>query len=410
MVKTTIQPKEQKGFSFFGIKIRPKIILTYIVSFFFTVSVYLRNANGWHGEPTHPSSIYLLITFTFLLAAEAFITNRPKTLSHAYFVLQTIIAAILLYNPPHADYWSVLFIVLSLQAIHVFKPRIGFIWIGIFTIVMAVFILNGFGFDRGLPHILTYLVVNFGIGGLLIITNNAEAARKQIQEQQVELLTTQEALRKSEMEKAITAERSRLARELHDSVTQSLHSATLMAEAGQRLAGEGDLDRARGYLIRLGEISQQALREMRLLVYELRPFSLQGISLTAALQQRLDTVERRAGVDVSLNIDDTQDIPEEVEEELYWIAVEALNNALKHSNPSRIEISSCKEHHNNKPCFGLIITDDGRGFDTESIDEGGLGLVSMKERIEKLKGKLVIESSPGEGTQIKACLSPGEGN
>ena len=91
-------------------------------------------------------------------------------------------------------------------------------------------------------------------------------------------------------------ERNRLARELHDSVTQSLHSSTLLAEAGQRLLSSGDIERVRGYLIRLGEISQQALKEMRLLVYELRPLALSGVGLVWALQQRLDAVERRSGV------------------------------------------------------------------------------------------------------------------
>ena len=160
---------------------RPKTIITYIVAYFFTISVFLRNANGWHGEPTHPSSIYLLITFAVLLVIEPLLTRRSHKLSHTYFALQTIIIAILLYNPPHADYWSVLFIALSLQAVYVFKPGTGFRWIGIFTIVMAGFILNGFGFNSGLPHILTYMVVNFGIGGLLLVTNTAEAARKKIQ-------------------------------------------------------------------------------------------------------------------------------------------------------------------------------------------------------------------------------------
>jgi len=404
MQKTTDKSKDPKVFSLPAIKIRPKTIITYVVAYFFTVSVFLRNANGWHGEPTHPSSIYLLVAFTLLLTAEAFLTHRSHILSHTYFVFQTIIIAVLLYNPPHADYWSVLFVTLSLQAVYVFKSGTGFCWIGILTIVMAVFILNGFGFSKGLPHILTYMVVNFGIGGLLLVTNNAEAARKQIQEQQAEIMKTQEALQKSEMEKAITAERSRLSRELHDSVTQSLHSSILMAEAGQRLAGGGDLERARGYLIRLGEISQQALREMRLLVYELRPFALHRVGLAEALQQRLDTVERRSGVDVDLELNKDLKIPPELEEELFWIAIEALNNALKHANPSRVKISSCQEEHAGKLCYGLTISDNGQGFDPGSLDEGGIGLVSMRERIERLGGNLDIQSSPGKGTKVKSCV------
>ncbi|MFN2286014.1 MAG: GAF domain-containing protein, partial [Anaerolineae bacterium] len=96
---------------------------------------------------------------------------------------------------------------------------------------------------------------------------------------------------------AILQERSRLARDLHDSVTQLLYSLTLLAEAGRRLAQSGDLQRVDEALARLGEIGQQAFREMRLLVYELRPLALNRAGLVRALQQRLDTVERRAGIE-----------------------------------------------------------------------------------------------------------------
>jgi signal transduction histidine kinase len=120
--------------------------------------------------------------------------------------------------------------------------------------------------------------------------NEAEEARMQSEVLLAELQATHEQLRAHTAqaeELAVMRERNRLARELHDSVTQSLHSSTLMAEAGQRLAGAGDLERTRHYLRRLGEISQQALKEMRLLVYELRPSSLQQEGLESALRQRL---------------------------------------------------------------------------------------------------------------------------
>jgi PAS domain S-box-containing protein len=215
----------------------------------------------------------------------------------------------------------------------------------------------------------------------------------------------QEALRQSELEKAITEERSRLARDLHDSVTQSLHSSTLLAEAGQRLASSGDVERARGYLIRLGDISQQALKEMRLLVYELRPIALRESGLVGALQQRLDNVERRAGVEVQLFLEEEIVLPTSVEEELFRIAMEALNNAMKHANPTTVKVVLRIEEKREIPCVELEIIDDGIGFDLDTKDdEGGLGLLSMKERIEKLGGELTILSAIGEGTQLKACV------
>jgi signal transduction histidine kinase len=200
---------------------------------------------------------------------------------------------------------------------------------------------------------------------------------------------------------AIVRERERLARELHDSVTQSLYSVTLLAEAGQRLAGTGDLDRVQGYLDRLGEISQQALKEMRLLVYELRPLVLRREGLVGALQQRLDAVEKRAGVDARLLVSGEIELPAPVEEALYRIAQEALNNALKHAAPTAVTVHVQRDGGQ----ATLEVTDDGRGFDpTAPNDAGGMGLVSMEERVERLGGKMEIVSRPGEGTTVRVTL------
>ena len=137
---------------------------------------------------------------------------------------------------------------------------------------------------------------------------------------------------------AVLEERERLARDLHDSVTQSLYSLTLFAEAGRRLVRTGDLERAEGYLARLGETAQDALKEMRLLVYELRPPALEREGLVGAIQQRLGAVERQAGVKAHLLVDDMIELPASVEEGLYRIAQEALNNALKHAAATSVTV------------------------------------------------------------------------
>jgi signal transduction histidine kinase len=200
---------------------------------------------------------------------------------------------------------------------------------------------------------------------------------------------------------AVVRERERLARELHDSVTQSLYSLTLLAEASQRLIGAGDWGRVKEYVGRLGEIAQQALKEMRLLVYQLRPLVLKREGLAGALQQRLDAVEKRAGVDARLLVGGTIELPASAEEELYRIAQEALNNALKHGAPASVTVRICADERG----VVLEVSDDGRGFDLGSIGaEGGMGLVSMRERTEKLGGKLDVKSAPGAGTSVFVSL------
>jgi len=197
---------------------------------------------------------------------------------------------------------------------------------------------------------------------------------------------------------AVSEERERLARELHDSVTQSLYSVTLFAEAARRLAAAKELGRTENYLQQLGQTAQQALKEMRLLVYELRPSKLEEEGLVKALQQRLSTVEQRAGVEARLLVEGEIDLPKGVEEGLYRIAQEALNNALKHAKATSVTVHIRRQGG----AVELEIADDGIGFDPEAVNNGGgMGLVSMRERAERLGGTLQIDSRPGEGTKVK---------
>jgi signal transduction histidine kinase len=205
---------------------------------------------------------------------------------------------------------------------------------------------------------------------------------------------------------AVLRERERLARELHDSVTQSLYSLHLLSEAGRQLAAAGDLDRVGGYLERLGDISQQALKEMRLLVYELRPLVLKREGLVGALQQRLDAVEKRAGVVARLLIEGEVELPASVEEGLYRIAQEALNNILKHAGATSVTVTVRSEGDR----VELEIADNGTGFDLDAtIDHGGMGLVSMRERAEKMGGSFAVLSVPAGGTKVRVNVEVSDG-
>jgi PAS domain S-box-containing protein len=202
---------------------------------------------------------------------------------------------------------------------------------------------------------------------------------------------------------AAIAERHRLSRELHDSVTQSLYSVTMYAEAAARLLVAGETATATDHLRELRTTAQEALREMRLLIFELRPLALEKIGLAAALQARLDSVEMRGGIQTELYVDGEQDrhvISHAVEVELYHIAQEALNNVLKHAGAQRVWVDLCFSAAE----ISLAIRDNGIGFTLTSASNGGLGFASLRERSEKIGATLEIRSKPGTGTEIRVAV------
>jgi signal transduction histidine kinase len=200
---------------------------------------------------------------------------------------------------------------------------------------------------------------------------------------------------------AVLQERSRLARDLHDSVTQSLYSLTLLSEAARRLAASGDLDKVQEAISRLGDIGQQALKEMRLLVYQLRPSVLRREGLVRALAYRLETVEKRAGVETTLAVEGRLDLAPSVEEQVYHVVQEALNNALKHACATSVTVRLVGHEQG----LTVAVEDNGVGFDIERFDgEIGIGLSSMRERVVSLGGQLILASSPGQGTRVLISL------
>lgn len=208
-------------------------------------------------------------------------------------------------------------------------------------------------------------------------------------------------LRQDNQRLLLVHERNRLARELHDAVTQSLYSLLLFAGASRRQAQLGNLEQVALYAERVESTAKQALREMRLLLHNLRPASLEQVGLVRALRQRLDAVEGRAGVQAELITATPIDLPHAIEEALYYIASEALNNALKHAQAGRV----CVRLQQLGDRITLTIEDDGNGFDNgQLVDSGGLGLTSMRERSERLNGSLLISSVPGSGTHVAVAI------
>lgn len=204
---------------------------------------------------------------------------------------------------------------------------------------------------------------------------------------------------------AVMEERSRLARELHDSVSQSLYSLTLFAETGRQLVEKGDLESLRHCFSEIVSSSQVILKEMRLLMFDLRPAALEEEGLLGALRKRLDSVEQRSGVKAELQVTGEAKLSSDVEEGIYRIAQEALNNSLKYSSARKVKI----EIRFNPELISMQISDDGEGFIIEDVmQRGGMGLTNMQERAAKMGGKLKISSTLGKGTEIKFSLESPE--
>ena len=230
-------------------------------------------------------------------------------------------------------------------------------------------------------------------------------ARRQLTLEQIVLLSTIADqmgvaveiahLRQRVAQTATVEERQRLARELHDSVTQSLYSQTLFARIAQDALEDGDAAKTGEVLAQLGQNALHALKEMRLLLYELRPSILEQEGLVQALNTRLEAVECRVGVAVQFEAD-APELSKHLERELYFIAIEALNNALKHAAASEVHVQlTCTHQH-----LRLVVSDNGRGFEVDAQTGRGMGLKSMSDRAEQIDGRLIINSTPGQGTQV----------
>jgi len=183
-------------------------------------------------------------------------------------------------------------------------------------------------------------------------------------------------------------------------VTQSLHSLVLSADTATNRLRQGKLDRLELSLSQLAESARQALKEMRLLLFELRLASLDQVNLVEALQIRLDAVERRAGIDAMLTVEGPPAWPRAWEGEMYCIAMEALKNSLKYARATRIHVRLRGE----LDAVDMEISDNGLGFNAQTNPVGGMGLRNMTERAERLGGRLTIASEEGAGTRIHLCV------
>jgi signal transduction histidine kinase len=194
---------------------------------------------------------------------------------------------------------------------------------------------------------------------------------------------------------AVTRERNRIARELHDAVSQTLFAASLLASTLARndRADDGTRQQART----LERLNRSALAEMRMMLFELRPEALENVRLAELLQQAVEALQGRSTVEVAFNFAAEPPLPAAQRIHVYRIAQEALSNVARHSGACHAQLSWLTPG----PGRGVLrIADDGKGFDPQARQAGHFGLVHMQERAQALGARLKIDSAPGEGSEL----------
>ena len=227
-------------------------------------------------------------------------------------------------------------------------------------------------------------------------TQDLEAANNRLKKEIEERQIIEEQLAKKAADEAVTADRTRLARDLHDAVTQTLFSASLIAEVLPDL-WDIDVEEAKKSTEELRQLTRGALAEMRTLLLELRPATLTQTRLGDLIKQLCEAFVGRSRLPIVLNIEGDCRLPPEVQVAYYRIAQESLNNVFKYARAKQVNVDLTLS-----PCVVRFeVRDDGIGFDTAAIKPTSLGMRIMRERAEAIGADFHLSSSPGSGTCVE---------
>lgn len=347
-------------------------------------------------------ALLLLLAWLGFFASEPLISKRWGAWSIVCMVLQIGVVVGLFLLPGDEDFFAVLFAALSMQALQRFG-RLGALWLIAFIPLMLFAFLGDYELTQAMTLTLVYTAVNVFLGLYALATRRAEQARLRNKALGHELENTNAELTEymERVESLVVAEeRNRVARELHDSVTQTIFSMTLASQSAAILLPR-EPSKADEQLERLRQLTESALAEMRLLVSELKPDAIGGGGLVEAIRRDVDR-RRSDGLSVLFDVEetplkpDTEPLSAAEEAALARIAREALNNVVKHAGTSQATILL---QLGDRP--RLEIQDRGTGFDPRDAPDGtGMGFASMSERAAEIGWLFGVASAPGQGTRV----------
>jgi signal transduction histidine kinase len=351
-----------------------------------------------------PGINLFLLAWLALFASSTLLYPRLPKFTACLIIVQAALAFILLLLLK-TDYFAILFAMLGMEAMRQFPPRLGGAFIGATGGLTFLALLQPMGAVQALALAVAFSAVSVFAGAFILATKRARAAR---QENQSLVSQLQEANRQlqafscQQEQLAAAHARQHLARELHDSVTQTIFSMTLATQSALLLL-DHDQQQVAAQLDRLDQLAQSALAEMQTLISKLAPEKPIEGGFIATLQQHLADRRKLENLSVALEVAGSQPLAPAEESGLFRIAQEALNNIVKHAGVSQATLRL----HLADPAW-MEIEDLGAGFDPQAARERGqVGLAGMQERAAQIGWTLQVDSAPGHGTCIRAAKGPG---
>jgi signal transduction histidine kinase len=383
--------------------------MRYITLYLLYAAVLIRGVTSYSQTAHLLPAIALIVLFGVLLVLDQFVFEQRiplgsrvrKVYPVGYLVVQTCVVDVLLLLPPRPDFYAILFIPLSMQAALWFGRRTGYAAIGVLIACMAIALFMGSGGAVSeLALVLLYGTACVLVGIYANLVKYADLARHENLRLYDELKRANRQLLdySAQVEELTVAnERNRLARELHDSVTQTVFSMTLALQAA-RVLWDKDRGRVRPQLDRLQELARSAVGEIQVLISELRPVSLVDKGVAAAIRRECDERKERDGLQVRCRVISEKPLPEPLAEGLFRIVHEALNNVVKHAGTQQATVTL--DLASGQPY--VDVSDEGVGFtvDAAAQQTGHMGLIGMAERAREMGWVLMVESQPGHGTRV----------
>jgi signal transduction histidine kinase len=363
-----------------------------IATYVSMAAMSLLGISGLSSLPSQLMALGLVLCFG-LLYHFVFRSERYRRTPGLYFGAQILILSLLfLLRSDNEDAFNFLFLILTIHIAVVSPARMAILWIAVGFGMLSLLILATVGLG-GLYAILFYFVTFVVCGFFGSTIQQVERERDRNQQLVDELQAAQQRLR----ELAVIEERNRLARDLHDSVKQQVFAVSMQLGAARALLKEENP--AYGPITEAERLARQAGAELTTLIRELRPAGLESKTLAEALQEYVTDWSRQNRIAVDLKADRASSIPLANEETLFRVAQEALANVARHSQARHVTV----ELANKEDELVLMVEDDGVGFDMGYVEKG-VGLDSMRERLEAIGGQLSISSEHSGGTKVTAAL------